>query len=104
MIADLKQILPNGQLTFSELKVHGKMPWGFEIKWSNEGRSPELTLDRLIQLTELFGTTKINVDNYAVAGCDTCDYGSDYGHTIQVYAPSKNVDEIWEQLRKAENG
>ncbi len=53
-----------------------------------------VNLSNLMKLSEMFGTEKIDVDNYANAGCDTCEYGSDYGHTFQIYEPTKRVDEL----------
>lgn len=72
---------------------------GFEIEYGAMYESPNLGLDKLIKLSELFGTTNIDVDDYSISGCETCDWGSDYGHTIQVKEPTRNVDEIKEALK-----
>jgi hypothetical protein len=45
-------------------------------------------------LSELFGTDNIDVDDYAYGGCDTCDYGSNYGHEIAIREATKNVEEF----------
>lgn len=66
----------------------------FELSYGNMYSAPVLNLGVLIKLSELFGTTEIDVDNYSSRGCDTCDYGSDYGHTIQIYNPTKNIEEL----------
>lgn len=67
---------------------------GFEIEYGSMYHHPELGFKQLKQLSELFGTESIDVDNYSQSGCDTCDYGSDYGHTIQIRSATKNVDSI----------
>lgn len=41
----------------------------------------------LKRLSELFGTEKIDVDDWSMGGCDTCDYGSSYVRTFQIYEP-----------------
>lgn len=51
---------------------------------------------KLKEFSDLFGTVKIDVDDYANSGCETCDYGSSYGHIIDVYEPTKNVAELEE--------
>jgi len=67
---------------------------GLEITYGKMYESPELSFSILKQLSELFGTNEIDVDDYSYGGCETCDYGSDYGHTIQVYNPTKNWPEV----------
>ena len=56
--------------------------------------APTLSFGKLKKLSDLFGTDKIDVDNYGEKGCETCDYGSSYGHTIQVSDLTKNVPEF----------
>lgn len=41
----------------------------------------------LKRLSELFGTEKIDVDDWSMGGCDSCDYGSSYVRTFQIYEP-----------------
>jgi hypothetical protein len=55
--------------------------------------APVLGIESLLAIGEAFGTKSVDVNNYAHGGCDTCDYGSDYGHTIQVRNPTKNIEE-----------
>lgn len=64
-----------------------------EIRYGAMYQAPALNLDRLLAIGALFGTKAVDVDDYANGGCETCDYGSDYGHTIQVRRPSKNIAE-----------
>lgn len=80
-----------------KLAVGKRHDGSYEIEYSAMYRSPNLNFSKLLKLSELFGTEKIDVDDYEHEGCDTCDWGSEYGHTIQIYEPTKNVDEL-EQL------
>lgn len=59
-------------------------------------------LKKLLKLVEMFGTEEIDVDDFSYGGCETCDYGSDYGHTLQLYNVTKRIDEL-EQLCKQED-
>jgi hypothetical protein len=56
--------------------------------------SPNLTAAQLMELVELFGTKDIDVDGYSQSGCETCDWGSSYGHDIIIRNPTKNVSEF----------
>lgn len=69
---------------------------GFEIEYGAEYMAPELNFEILMGLSEMFGTKEIDVDDYSISGCETCDWGSDYGHTIQIYNPTKLVEEMRE--------
>lgn len=60
--------------------------------------SPGLSAEKLMALCDLFGTRKIEVDGYANGGCESCDYGSQYGHEIEVREPTKMVAEFLEWL------
>lgn len=75
-----------------------KIARGFELQYGQEYSSPNLSFEKLLGLSELFGTKAIDVDDYATQGCETCDFGSDYGHTIQIYEPTKNVEEMMQLL------
>jgi uncharacterized protein (TIGR02996 family) len=85
----LRGILSDGKL---EVRAHARA--AAEIKYGEMYTAPALTFDALSQLSELFGTTQIDVDDYSQGGCETCDWGSDYGHTIQIYDPTRNADEL----------
>ena len=77
-----------------------KIDRGFELSLGAMYESPGITFAKLQGLSQLFETDKINVDDYSECGCDTCDYGSDYGHTIQILDPKKNIKEMEELLGK----
>lgn len=66
----------------------------FVIDFGSMYQSPNLNFSTLLKLSDLLGTEDIDVDDYAQGGCETCDYGSDYGHKIQVYNATKRLDEI----------
>ena len=44
--------------------------------------SPVINFKLLKELGDLFNTLNINVDDYNFSGCESCDWGSDYGHEI----------------------
>lgn len=69
------------------------------LKVWNMYSSPEIGFATLLSLSEAFGTTKINVDGFSASGCETCDYGSEYGHEIMISEPTKMAEKI-EPLRK----
>jgi hypothetical protein len=56
---------------------------------------PEMTFRKLSELSELFGSEDIRTDmDYLVKeGCETCDYGSEYGYEVIIENPSKNMEE-----------
>lgn len=56
--------------------------------------APALTTMKLMALTELFGTLKIDVDGYGHSGCESCDHGIDYGHELEIVGATKRVDEF----------
>lgn len=71
-----------------------KIDKGLELDFTAMYEAPTLSLDLMNQLGEFFGTDKIDVDDYGDggSGCESCDYGSCYGHTIQIINPTKNLD------------
>lgn len=73
-----------------------KIDGGFEIQLRKmyDGNLQGPTLDRLMKMAEYFGTTSIDVDNYAQRGCETCDWGSSYGLDLQVRGATKNIPVI----------
>lgn len=77
---------------------------GYELSIGAMYESPikEFNLRTLMKLSDLFGTDEIDVDNFAEGGCESCDYGSNYGHTIQIKNPTKNVEEL-DELTKLDN-
>jgi hypothetical protein len=65
-----------------------------KIEYGCMYEAPLLNFSVLKKLSELFGTDNIDVDDYAYGGCDTCDYGSNYGHEIAIREATKNVEEF----------
>lgn len=39
----------------------------------------------LEELSKLTGFPEIDVEGIAVSGCETCDYGSEYGHQFRLH-------------------
>lgn len=87
---ELTKTLPTVYGIQSELSV-SIIPHGFEIKYAAMYEAPMLTIAMLKQLSTLFNTDNIDVNNYAMGGCDTCDWGSSYGNTIQIRGVSDDV-------------
>jgi len=77
-----------GESDTLEFRISGDT---FLITYGNMYSSPSLGLEKLMKLSELFGTVKIDVDDYAQEGCESCDYGSDYGHKISIEEAVKEV-------------
>lgn len=75
------------------LKV-SKITNGYNLHFGGEYQSPPLGFERLKQLSDLFGTVKIDVNDYANSGCETCDYGSNYGNDIQITNLTKNQEQL----------
>lgn len=99
MKEELEKILPIGDdYTHAHLKLEKRDKNCWVLEYGKMYKAPTLNLAVLIELSELFGTKEIDVDDYSYGGCETCDWGSDYGHTIQIYNPTKNLEGLkeWE--------
>lgn len=83
-------LLESGENRHTDVVI-SKLMDGFEIDYSRMYSAPGLSFEKLKKLSEYFGTEKIDVDDYGQSGCETCDWGSEYGHRIQVYKPTKNI-------------
>lgn len=60
-------------------------PQRAEITVSNTYSAPGLSFSHLKKLSEFFDTDNINDDaRFNHGGCDTCDYGSEYGFTLTI--------------------
>lgn len=73
---------------------------GFQILYAQMYETTDLDFSTLMALSELFGTKQIDVDGYSQSGCESCDYGSCYGHTIDVINPTKNIEHLHELFDK----
>ena len=94
-------IVEKSHITYRKMTAwQAKKKEAFEIEWGKMYNAPELSFAALKRLSEIFGTEEIDVDDYANSGCDTCGYGSDYGHTIQIYNATKNVGEFYALISK----
>ena len=96
MIEELEEILNDGSdaLELNKIK-HRQLGHGVEIVYTNSSEAPELTFEMLKSLSDYFGTVEIDVDNSInePGYCDTCDWGSRYGYSIQIYKITKNFPE-----------
>lgn len=62
-----------------------KIKDGWDVEIANMYEAPGLELSQLIELAEFFGTKNIeSAGNFSNGGCETCDYGSSYGFTLQI--------------------
>jgi hypothetical protein len=62
-----------------------KVKGGWDLELSNMYEAPGLRLQDLIELVDFFGTKNIeSAGNFSHGGCETCDFGSSYGFTLQV--------------------
>ena len=72
-------------------RLHYKFKNNIEFEWSEMYEAPQISFAMLTELSEFFGTKEIDVDNSINSpGCETCDYGSSYGHVITVYNITQN--------------
>jgi len=56
-----------------EVKVSQMYEYIFDIKFST-----------LEALSKIFHTKNFDVDHWAISGCETCDYGSQYTHVFTI--------------------
>lgn len=68
------------------MKRNGKGDECVTIECLREYGPIELTFAHLKEVSEFFGTDHINVEPETNAGCETCDYGSSYGFTMEVWS------------------
>jgi hypothetical protein len=103
LLEEIKAILtPNhSSIEKPHLEV-SKIDNGYELSYGRMYEAPTLNFSTLKKLSELFGTDNVDVDNYGQGGCETCDYGSDYGHTIQIREITKNADELKKLVGKGD--
>jgi hypothetical protein len=74
-----------------------KLKKGFELEFGQMYEShAEINFKTLSVLSRIVGTEEIDIDDYANSGCESCDFGSDYGHTIQILNPTLRVVELEE--------
>ena len=69
---------------YIEIKIHG--PNRVDITVSNMYEAPAMNSEVIFSLCEFFDTRKINHDSFSEGGCETCDYGSKYGFTLEITA------------------
>jgi len=81
--AKLEELWPDQKYCDTKKKAT-KVPGGWNITVSDMYEAPGLGLKQLIALSEFFGTLNITDERFAQGGCETCDYGSCYGFTLQV--------------------
>jgi hypothetical protein len=61
------------------------------IEYGDMYNPPELSLDLLVEIKNLFKAKDVKVDTMGWSGCETCDWGSWYGHEINVIEPKVDI-------------
>jgi hypothetical protein len=65
-----------------------------DIQMSSMYDPPCLSFALLMAMADFFGTRNINDDDrYSSSGCETCDYGSDYGFTLTIRPEKETTSE-----------
>lgn len=60
-----------------------------------------LGLKQLLALARFFNTDRFTTDTYSSSGCETCDFGSAYGH--EFICQTKNIG-YWDiQIKEISN-
>jgi len=78
------------------LREYGSKENHMVIEYTREYDAPPLNFETLHKISELFGTKEIHVDTISQSGCETCDYGSSYGHRIIIGNPTKNIPDQYD--------
>ena len=90
LINEIQKILSVENRTDIEKDYSGNLL----INYTSEYESPsEPTLEQRQVLIKLFGATDVRL-GYEVnsPGCETCDYGSEYGWKLLVVKPTKHLE------------
>lgn len=60
-------------------------PEHVQVKLACMYEPPAFNIQVIMKVAEFFGTTNINdADKFEWGGCETCDYGSQYGFTLDI--------------------
>ena len=62
------------------------------IRYGQMYDRPTFTLNQAIALQKFFDCEDIRQGEFSHSGCDTCDWGSCYGHELHIVKPKKNQD------------
>lgn len=74
-----------------EIEVLGRNP--LRVRVSAMYESPPFNTAVVLAFAKMFDTVNIDEDRFSMGGCETCDYGSQYGYTLTI-KPGKTLDEI----------
>lgn len=95
LLDDIKRVFIGDTDTFGPTHVAiARTCRGYEITVGAMYAAPPLAFAQLKALSEMFGTEWIDANGYAESGCETCDYGSDYGHVIELRDVTRRLDEL----------
>lgn len=74
-----------GRYDHFKIEVHKNTDKLVRIQIDKMYESPSLSLAHLLALAEFFGTKNITDPcRFSNGGCETCDYGSSYGFTLEI--------------------
>lgn len=89
-LIDHESVINRSQITIRD--INHRKPNSIEVSVRKMYESPIVVNFALLKkISEFFGTDSIDVDDYSMGGCETCDYGSSYGHDFQIYGATKNI-------------
>ncbi len=77
----VRGVWPNAE----NVEVEINTPSNIRVRIFNMYSPPGVTFYQLMELSEKFGTKQINAgDDFSYSGCETCDYGSEYGFDLDI--------------------
>lgn len=95
--AKLQELWPEADFRDTEWKVD-RGPDRIAITISQMYESPGLDFKKLHALAQFFDTMNVETESeFAHGGCETCDYGSEYGFTLWIRpgdSPALTVGEV----------
>ncbi len=90
-----------GTLDDRQVKIESIEDDSVSINYFDMYRNPvENTFNFGLKLVDLFGTQAIDFDNNSISGCDTCDWGSEYGTVYNIKKITKNMDNMRKLARE----
>lgn len=77
------QNLMGGLFPDSTIKLVSNNPELISVEVTEMFNGPSLGFRKLLEVSEAFGTMNIDTEqDIKRSGCETCDYGSEYGFTL----------------------
>lgn len=67
-----------------EIKIEENTKKEVRLRFGRMYDAPPCNLTHLKALSEFFDTDNINDERFSHGGCESCDYGSEYGFTLVI--------------------